>query len=771
MRILPRYILREVLTHGLLGTALFTFVLFMRDAGRILELAVRNSAPLPSVAEIFFLTLPTALNVTLPMGVLVGILIGLSRLAADSEVTAMRASGLGAALFLRTLAWFAAAVWLFASWNSVYLAPRSAAALSRLQDALKNAQVSFEVQPRVFYEGFKDSVIYVQDSTPGEGVATWQGIFLADLSNPSTPRITTAKQGVLVNESSTLMHLHLEQGSQHEAQSHQAQQYAISTFNDTDIPIQGSVSDAPARELLPTAEMTTADLFGAARSAGGGAATWYWIELHRRLALPASCLVLALLGIPLGLSAKKGGKATGFVLTVALVFIYYVISLFGVALARQQKIAPWAGVWMANVIFLAAGAALFWRVNKQPLELGSPVRLWDAWKAYFSAKPKYGRADAFGRARSRRRMFSARFPQILDDYVIRDFLTYLLLVLSTLVLLTVVFTFFELLGDIVRNRVPLVTVGEYLMRVAPSMLYLVTPLCVLVAVLITFGLMEKSHEVTAMKASGISVYRLLAPVLLLATGMSAGLFFFDQVYLPDNNKRREALRNSIKGKPAQTFLRADRKWIFGKNSTIYYYEFFDPDQNRFASVSVFEFDPASFAMTRRFYAARAHWDEDLSKWVFQQGWVRSFRGAAIQEFRNFDVATFEELNEPPAYFKKEVKQSEEMNYDELARYIADLQNSGFDVGRLSIQLHKKFSFPLVTLVMAVLAVPFSLSAGRRGALTGVAVALGIFLVYWVISSFFEALGNIHYLPPVVAAWSPDVIFALAGGYLILKVPT
>src|ERR671924_2301081 len=107
MRILTRYILREVLSHALIGVVVFTFVLFTRDLGRILDLVARASAPLPSVAEIFFFTVPVALTYTIPMGVLVGILIGLSRLAADSEVTAMRASGLGASLFLKSLAVFA----------------------------------------------------------------------------------------------------------------------------------------------------------------------------------------------------------------------------------------------------------------------------------------------------------------------------------------------------------------------------------------------------------------------------------------------------------------------------------------------------------------------------------------------------------------------------------------------------------------------------------------------------------------------------------------
>ena len=125
----------------------------------------------------------------------------------------------------------------------------------------------------------------------------------------------------------------------------------------------------------------------------------------------------------------------------------------------------------------------------------------------------------------------------------------------------------------------------------------------------------------------------------------------------------------------------------------------------------------------------------------------------------------------PGYFKKEVKQSSEMNYDELRRYIDDLQQSGFDVVRLKVQLQKKFAFPLITLVMAVLAVPFAVSGRRGGALVGVAVAMGIAVVYCDDAGLFEAMGNANQLPAVLAAWAPDLIFALAGGYLLLQVPT
>ena len=229
--------------------------------------------------------------------------------------------------------------------------------------------------------------------------------------------------------------------------------------------------------------------------------------------------------------------------------------------------------------------------------------------------------------------------------------------------------------------------------------------------------------------------------------------------------------NQIKGRPPQTYLNPYRKWIFGQHSTIYYYQFFDSDKNQFGNLSVFQFNPATFQLARRIYAGRARWADNLNRWVCEQGWERSFRGPAIQDYHPYDVSTFAAVSEPPPYFKKEVKQSLEMNYEQLSRYIRELQQSGFEVVKLKVQLQKKIAFPIITFVMGVLAIPFALSAGKRGTMAGVATAIGIAVFYTVISGLFEAMGNISQLPPTLAAWSPDIIFALLGGYMILKVPT
>ena len=204
---------------------------------------------------------------------------------------------------------------------------------------------------------------------------------------------------------------------------------------------------------------------------------------------------------------------------------------------------------------------------------------------------------------------------------------------------------------------------------------------------------------------------------------------------------------------------------------IFYYQFFDPDRNVFANLTVFEFNPATFALERRIFATSAHWDSPGNGWVFENGWVRTFATETTSSYNPFTLTTFPQIHEQPQYFKKEDRQSQEMSFNELARYINDLRQSGFDTKRLSVQLNRKLAYPVVTLVMALIAMPFAFATGKRGSVAGFAVAILLAVTYLGVASLFEAMGNVNTLPPALAAWSPDLLFALAGGWLLLRTPT
>ena len=568
MRILTRYILREVTSHALLGGVLFTFVLFTTRLSPLLELVVRNSATLEQVVRLIAYFLPEALIVTIPMAVLVGILLGLSRLAADSEITAMRAAGMGALEFVRIVSVVSLAALALGLANSLYLAPHAADSLLKLEDQLKNAQASFVIQPRVFdEEDLRNKVLYVQDVRPGSGAAVWRHVFLADVTEPTNPRVTTAEEALVTSAGPGDLHMLLKDGGQHEMSS-DSSQYNISTFSASDLPIQNGAqgdshyahNDTHMLALSLHALLERVHSTAPTPAAREIATRPYRIELNRRFSYPFACLVLMLVGVPLGLSSKRGGKSTGFVLTILLVFLYYFVSSVGIALATQGKLPPFLGVWGANLIFAAAGALLLQQMSRGGVALSIFSSLGVA-LGRLLARSKTGQphhrdeVDLTMQLPQRlRSLLHIRFPLILDEYVMRAFSSNFLLVTLTFTMLFLVFTFFELIGDIIRNRTPLVTVGEYLLNLIPYILYNVTPHCVLVAVLITFGGLARSSEFTAMKAAGYSLYRVVTPVLLLSALIAVALFAFDDTLLPDANRRQEALHSSIKGKPAQTFL-------------------------------------------------------------------------------------------------------------------------------------------------------------------------------------------------------------------------
>ena len=360
MRILTRYILGEILSLTLIGCALFTFILFMPQLPHILEVVVRNSSTWADVAQVFLFTLPNLFKFTIPMAVLWGVMLGLSRLAADSEIIAMRASGLGIWYFVRVASIVAVAGTLLGLVNSLYLAPRANQAIIEMEQALETSQASYEIEPRVFYENFKDFVLYVQDVRAGAGAANWRQVFMADVRDPANPVITTAASATVVNDNSQELIMRLRDGLRDETVADEPGQSNISTFTTTDMPLAlGPQSDVHLGRMdTALYAMPLGVLFERIHELSGKpGAKRYLIELHNRFALPLACVVLMLLGVPLGVNSRRGGKSAGFVFTILLVFVYYFLSSTGIQLGHQSHLPAFVAVWAAN--FLCRGRHLF----------------------------------------------------------------------------------------------------------------------------------------------------------------------------------------------------------------------------------------------------------------------------------------------------------------------------------------------------------------------------------------------------------------------------
>lgn len=779
MRILSRYVFREIVSSAFIGTLLATCVIFLQRAGPPLALVVNSSATPSTVAWLFALILPAVLPFTVPFGVLVGILIGLGRMSSDGEITAMRAAGVSGRRVIVPVLFFALLGAVVAGTASLKLGPLAARESNALFIKLASTQLTAEIQPRVFEEQFPKTILYVGDVRPaGDNVVLWRNVFMADLTPPEERStglrdkaqgafVTVAREALAVADpANNRIQLSLKDASTHEMGKD-------AVANDASWPRgEQAIDAAPPKqaEIRPFLEMTTTEL---RRHAGQGMPNWIEarIEWNRRFALPLACIMLALVGIPLGASSRKGGKSAGYVWGVFLSFFCYYLSLISlIGLAKQRTVSPEIAVWAPNVAFFFAGLLLLAGMERAG---GRRDFLGSAWARLAalagSLKMRFGvlpRGNGNQRIVLKPRL--PLLPQIVDTYILSTFLYYFMLMLASFVLMTEIFNFFELLGDVVRNNIPLSKVFTYLAFLTPKLIYDTLPISVLVAVLVTFGMLTKQNEITAFKACGVSLHRLAAPILVVSSLFSAGLFAFDHYYVPEANRKQDALRNEIKGRAPQSYLRPDRKWIFGKGSRIYYYRYFDTAEEVMVGASVYELDPKTFDLVRQISAERARWQPSLRTWVFENGWYSDFKGKDRTDTQAFPVRTFPELNEDPRYFRKEVLQDKQMNFRQLDAYIRDLQQSGFDTVKLQVQFYRKFSVPLFALIMAMISIPFSFLVGNRGAMAGIGVSIVIAIAYWGVGLLFEQIGNANQLPPALAAWSPDAVFSLAGLYLLLR---
>ncbi len=781
MRLLDRYICREVVSHAVLGLFVFTFVFFVPQLVRLMELVVRHSGGFGTVALLFLCTLPPVLAFTIPMAVLVGVLIGLGRLSADSEIVALHASGISLRRLLLPIGFVASIATLATLATTFWLSPASWRTLRRLQAQLLASQAPFSIQPRVFDERFPRLVLYVQDV---EAAATrWRGVFLASSGGPQGSAITVASNALLITGTGEgQLQLHLGSGSTHEYDPHDPGHYNVTTFGESEIPIDVSAAALPETTAPETiSERSVMSLVTDASPDWREART----EFQRRVAFPAACVIFALLGVPIGVRPRRGGRAAGLILALILIGGYYFFFVYGNHMAAQGRVTPWVGVWAANFVAALVGLFLLRRIEN----IRRPSRILAALERWWTARRMHAKRLAPAATAPNGTIAIARpangiskparapvadtvFLMIFDIYLLKQFFYYFFVLLVGFVLIFDAFTLFDLLADITRNHIPGLTVLSYFRYLVPLMVYQLAPLATLVATLVTLAILAKNNEVIALKASGISLYRLVMPLLFAGCLVAAGMFLLDDTILPYANQRQDALRNEIKGRPAQTYFQPAQQWIFGENGKIYNYELFDPDRQLFGGLNVFELDPTTFQIRRRIYSTRATWEATENVWILTGGWVRDFGpNGRIERYEQFKATSLAELTEQPSYFRREVRQYYQMNWRELGQYIEGLRQAGFDTSRLAVQWQKKFAFPLIAAIVVFLSAPFAFLVGTRGAVGGLAIAVGIGVTYWAASALFEAMGSVGQLPPLLAGWAPDAIFGFLAVYFFLRMPT
>lgn len=799
MRRIDRYLLSEIAAPLWLGCVAYTSILLAQRFFSLAELIIRRGVPAATVGELLLYSLPNIVVLTLPMAFLLGVLLGVGRLGADGELTALRASGVSLWQLLRPVLLLGSVLALLNVFLMLHALPLGNQAYSRLLVELVERSAGRQIEPRAFFNEFQGKVLWVFERDPA---GAWSGVFLSDSVASDVTRTLVARSGRLhVEPASGRTLLELEDAVEHVYDLSRPEAYQISSHRRSLTVVRDRIA-ARERHRWETRKgvraMTLEENLAAAQdtSLPEELRILARIEAHKKFSIPAAVVVFALLALPLGFSNRRGSKGSGFALSIGVVTAYHLLLTQGEEAARVGRLSPALAMWLPNLLGLVLGLWLVHTRNRD-FRLGNRIlyRLpaFTTWLPELLAqllpkrsarsekkapqaslsKPAAASTLAAGEAVSSREFririprLQATFPGRLDRYVLRTFFRIFPIVLGSGLAVTLIADLSERLDDILRHRPPVALLIDYYQYLSLQMAFEIGPFVVLITTLVAFGLLARNQELLACRSLGISSYRLGIPALTAALLCGSCSALLEAEVLPASNQRVEAARRVFRGQAeGHAVSSPDRNWLFSRERYLYNYLSFDERSKSLVRLQIFELDPER-RLVGRLFAERAQFRSGT--WVLERGWVRRFDGNRTTSYRRFDEPIAVDIPEPPEFFAALEPRPQQLRFGELKRRIAELRASGQPRPDLEVALHNKLAYPAGALVLALAALPFAFRLERRGPLYGLGLALILGMVFLGVYAFFKTLGDVGILPAFVAVWSPGLLFSAGAGYLLLGV--
>ncbi|MEA3471565.1 MAG: LPS export ABC transporter permease LptG [Thermodesulfobacteriota bacterium] len=356
----------------------------------------------------------------------------------------------------------------------------------------------------------------------------------------------------------------------------------------------------------------------------------------------------------------------------------------------------------------------------------------------------------------------------LDRYILKEFLKTFLLIVLSLVCLYLVVDFFERIRMFLSNDATASQMVSYFIFNIPMILSQMIPVTFLLSTLLTFGLLSKNSEITAMKANGVSLYRISMPVIVLSFLVCIFAFLLSEFITPYTNQKAKHIKLvEVQKREKMGSFKESQIWYRGQEG-IYNFTVFDPEKATLKGIRI-NFLDRDMNLTRRIDAKEALWNK--GKW--------HFRDLVITTFPEDDFPVLErvssriiDLPEKPADFTMVQKDTEEMGFWELRKFIEKVRSEGYDATHYITDLHGKIAFPLVSLILSFLGVAFSLKSERSGGIAqGVGAGIVIGFSYWIVFAFSMSLGHGGTLPPFVAAWSANIVLGAVALFLFSRIRT
>jgi lipopolysaccharide export system permease protein len=771
-RILDRYVIKELGPPFAIGVGVFTFFLVIDRIFQLTDLVITKNVPFALVMPLLAYMLPAFLALTLPMALLVAVLLVGGRLAGDLEVAALKASGVSPLRLFRPFLAVGIVVTLLIAWLTLVVGPWSSGAFQRQLFLILQSRASTGIKERTFSATFSQFVIYVDEVSASQ--VRLKGLLVSDERNPEQSRIIVAREGRLLSDEATRrITLRFLDGSISESDVGDRRRFRQTYFSlyDMTLPVDSPIA-AVSREEKPEKQMPVRQLLAEAQRLRreGQPSAPYYVELHKRFALPVAALVFTLVGFPLGIRSRRGGRAAALALSFGIVVGYYILYNSMEGFALRGRIPAGVAVWIPNAILAVMGALLL-----RASVVGAPTAALDLfWRLWARVEQRRaGRVVRPVEERKLRRLGRFAGPRestfIMDRYLIRQYLLFLGIgTLVGLVLIGVV-DLLQTLDRFLRTKPPFTTILEHFLYRMPGELYKGLPMIVLIATVFMFLSLTRQRELDALKAAGISLYRASLPIFLVAAGISVMAVIFQEAALPDiNAKAEEVDRVKIRGQLPRHLQRQTQIWYRSSDTRFFRMALLDPVGKSMEGLLVLDISPG-FRLIDRLDARLAQWTPE--GWRLTDGVYRHVGPQNRVTSEMFDarlVAMPEHIDD----FIQVQNAPDTMSFLELRAYVSRLREGGHRVNRYLVQLYSKLSFPLVHVIMALVAIPFALVSPRSGGRAmGIGVAIVIAAGYWVVHSVALAFAQADLLPAALAAWTANIVFAGIGTALFLSART
>jgi len=261
--------------------------------------------------------------------------------------------------------------------------------------------------------------------------------------------------------------------------------------------------------------------------------------------------------------------------------------------------------------------------------------------------------------------------------------------------------------------------------------------------------------------------RTVVPLLMAVAAIGFSLWFISDFLLPHTNREQDFRYNKIKGRQVeQTTIAFGKKWVFGKNDTIYSYQRVEND-NSLVNASAYFLAPTTHLIEKSMHFNQASQSTALT-WMASGGWAETINSdLTVNRVSLTETPQPIKIEDGIGIFRRTINESSKMDSEELKSYIKQLKSVGAPITAAQLDLKRRLAFPFSCLTLAVLAIPFALTRRSRNfsPLLSVAISVGIGLIFWLLMSLFEAAGQQDNLPEDVAVWGPQVLFLALGFYL------